>query len=541
MRLTGLLLRGLRYRLDTLAEDLDYDASALPRTARVLVRLAKRLPSPKSTSAVRLRTFLESLGPVAIKFGQLLSTRRDLLSDEMADELAKLQTEVPPFKARLAVETIERTLGKPIGELFEAFEHQPLASASVAQVHKARLKNGAQVAVKVVRPDIAPQINEQIALMRRVAELLETRSDDARRLHLRRVIDDYERTIHAELDMCLEADNTVKLRQNFAASPLLYVPRVYRDHSGRDVLTLEFVEGVPISQVETLRAFGTDMKKLAERGVETFFTQVFVHNFFHADMHPGNILIDVSKPSEPRYIALDCAIIGSLGQADRNYLAKNLVAFFRRDYKEVSRLLLEAGWAPPETDTIAFEAVIREVCEPVFQKPLSQIEFGNFLLSLFRSARQFRLEMQPQLVLLQKTLLYVEGLGRRLYPELDLWDTGKPFMERWMQAHFGPAAQLNALLDELPELLSGLPNIPREIRDMRQDIRRLSAEVAEQRTQRQQSSRNPRRGQMFARAAGIALLLVAGWLVSPFGGVVDTPDTFAGLLALTGVYLIVRA
>lgn len=542
MKLTGLLLRAFRYRLDTLVEELDYDPSALPRTARGLIRLSNRLPSPKSPTAHRLRGFLESLGPVAIKFGQLLSTRRDLLSDEMADELAKLQTEVPPFKTRLAVETIERTLGRPIGELFDDFEHDPLASASVAQVHKARLKDGSQIAVKVVRPDIRPQISEQIALMRRVADLLESRSDDARRLHLRRVVDDYEHTIHAELDMCLEADNTVKLRQNFAASPLLYVPRVYRDYSSRDVLTLEFVEGVPISHVEELRALGTDMKKLAERGVETFFTQVFVHNFFHADMHPGNILIDVSEPSEPRYIALDCAIIGSLDQADRNYLAKNLMAFFRRDYKEVSRLLLEAGWAPPETDAGAFEAVIQEVCEPVFQKPLSQIEFGSFLLSLFRSARQFRLEMQPQLVLLQKTLLYVEGLGRRLYPELDLWDTGKPFMEHWMQEHFGPAAQLNALLDELPDLLSGLPNIPVEMRDMRREIRRLSTEVAEQRAQNEQASIKPRKEQVFARVAGVLLLLMAAWLVSPLGSVIDTtPDTFAGLLALVGVYLVVRA
>lgn len=541
MKLTGLLLRALQFRLDTLAGDLDYDPGALPRTARGLLRLAALMPSPKSPSAVRLRTFLESLGPVAIKFGQLLSTRRDLIPDEMADELAKLQTSVPPFKTRLAVETIERTLAGSIDELFVDFEDVPLASASVAQVHRARLKNGTRVAVKVVRPNIRPQINEQVALMRRVADLFERRSDDARRLHLRRIVDDYERTIHAELDMCLEADNTVKLRQNFAASALLYVPRVYRDYSGQDVLTLEFVEGVPISHVETLRTLGTDMKKLAERGVETFFTQVFVHNFFHADMHPGNILVDVSNPSEPRYIALDCAIIGSLDQADRNYLAKNLMAFFRRDYREVARLMLEAGWAPPETDADAFEAVIKEVCDPVFQKPLSQIEFGHFLLSLFRSARRFRLEMQPQLVLLQKTLLYVEGLGRRLYPELDLWDTGKPFMERWMQEHFGPAAQLNALIDELPDLLSGLPNVPVEIRDMRREIRRLSKEVAEQRARHEQAASHPRRGRLFARAAGVALLLVAGWLVSPFGGVIVTPDTFAGLIALVGAYLVVRA
>ncbi len=440
MNLIGLGLKAMRYRLDTLHEDLDVDVHQLPAWLRAGIRLSKCLPQPRTAGSVRLRRFLERLGPVAIKFGQLLSTRRDLMPDEMADELAKLQAQVAPFASALAVARIEKSLGKPIVELFEEFEEAPVASASVAQVHRARLQSGAEVAVKVVRPGIKERISEQIALMRRVAQMLERHSSDAKRLHLMRVVDDYEATILAELDMQQEAANTVKLRHNFAASPLLYVPRVYREFSGRDVLTLEFVKGVPISEVEQLKALGTDMKKLAERGVETFFTQVFVHNFFHADMHPGNILIDVANPAEPRYIALDCAIIGQLGETDRAYLAKNLMAFFRRDYKEVARLLLEARWAPAETDAQAFEAVIRKVCEPVFQKPLSQIEFGTFLLDLFRSARAFRLELQPQLVLLQKTLLYVEGLGRRLYPELDLWDTGKPFMERWMVEQFGPAA-----------------------------------------------------------------------------------------------------
>ena len=541
MNLAGLAFKALRYRLDTLHEDLNYDLSHTPIVLRALLKAGRLLPRPKRPGSVRLRLFLESLGPVAIKFGQLLSTRRDLLPDEMADELAKLQSEVPPFATSLAIASIEQSLGQPIAQLFDHFEAAPLASASVAQVHRARLKNGAEVAVKVVRPHIKRLIDEQIGLMRRIARLLERHAEDARRLHLMRVVDDYESTIHAELDMLREADNTVKLRQNFAASPLLYVPRVHRELCGRDVLTLEYVEGVPISEVERLQTLGTDMKKLAERGVETFFTQVFVHNFFHADMHPGNILIDVANPAEPRYIALDCAIIGSLSESDRAYLAKNLMAFFRRDYKEVARLLLEAGWAPATTDALAFEGVIRDVCEPVFQKPLSQIEFGAFLLSLFRSAREFRLELQPQLVLLQKTLLYVEGLGRRLYPDLDLWDTGKPFMERWMKEHFGPAAGLTSLLSELPDMITNLPRLPSEIRDLRREVWRLSNEVADERSRARRMKHEGRRGQVFARAAGVALLLFAAWSVSPLAGIVDAPDTLAGLLALAGVYLIARA
>ena len=541
MNLIGLGLKAMRYRLDTLHEDLDVDVHQLPAWLRAGIRLSKCLPRPQSASSIRLRRFLESLGPVAIKFGQLLSTRRDLMPDEMADELAKLQTQVSPFASALAVARIEKSLGKPIAELFEEFKEAPVASASVAQVHRARLQSGAEVAVKVVRPGIKERISEQIALMRRVAQMLERHSSDAKRLHLMRVVDDYEATILAELDMQQEAANTVKLRHNFAASPLLYVPRVYREFSGRDVLTLEFVEGVPISEVEQLKALGTDMKKLAERGVETFFTQVFVHNFFHADMHPGNILIDVANPAEPRYIALDCAIIGQLGETDRAYLAKNLMAFFRRDYKEVARLLLEARWAPAETDAQAFEAVIRKVCEPVFQKPLSQIEFGTFLLDLFRSARAFRLELQPQLVLLQKTLLYVEGLGRRLYPELDLWDTGKPFMERWMVEQFGPAASLTSLLADLPELFTRLPRLPAEIRDLRGEVHRLSNALADERARAEQLQRSDRRRQVFARAAGVALVLFAAWSVSPLAGMLDARDTMAGLVALAGVYLIARA
>ncbi len=541
MNLVSLGFKALRYRLDTMHEDLDVDVRQFPAWLRAAIRLSKCLPRPSSASSARLKRFLESLGPVAIKFGQLLSTRRDLMPDDMADELAKLQTQVTPFSSALAVSRIEKNLGRPLGEIFDDFEQAPVASASVAQVHRARLKNGTQVAVKVVRPGIRERISEQIALMRRVAQILERHSSDAKRLHLMRVVDDYETTILAELDMQQEADNTVKLRHNFATSPLLYVPKVYREFSSRDVLTLEFVEGVPISDVEQLNSLGTDMKKLAERGVETFFTQVFVHNFFHADMHPGNILIDVANPAEPRYIALDCAIIGQLGETDRAYLAKNLMAFFRRDYKEVARLLLEARWAPAETDAQAFEAVIREVCEPVFQKPLSQIEFGTFLLDLFRSARAFRLELQPQLVLLQKTLLYVEGLGRQLYPALDLWDTGKPFMERWMAEQFGPAASLTSLLAELPKLFTSLPRLPAEIRDLRGEVHRLSNALAEERARGEQLQRSGKRRQVVARTAGVALLLFAALSVSPLASLPHAPDAAAGLLAFAGVYLIARA
>ncbi len=404
---------------------------------------------------------LERLGPVYIKFGQMLSTRRDILPEDYANELAKLQNDVTPFDPEVAVEIIERNLGQSVNSLFASFNLEPIASASLAQVHAATLKNDADVVVKVIRPDIEKGILLDFRLMGKVARLLERLSEDARRLHLIQVVDDFRRTVLNELDLEQEASNTITIRRNFADSPLLYAPRVYRHLTTKNVLVMEHIHAVPISDTKALHEKDTNMRKLAERGVETFFTQVFNHNFFHADMHPGNIFVDVSNPDEPQYVAIDCAIIGQLTQEDQSYLARNILAFLSRDYAEIARLHAESGWIGSHVDTVEFERVIREICEPFFQKPLAEISFGNFLLSLFNAARRFQMEIQPQLVLLQKTLLSIEGLGRQLYPELDLWTTAKPFLERWMKENFGLYATINEFLDHLPELVVQLPALPK--------------------------------------------------------------------------------
>ena len=424
------------------------------------------LPSPAKPDAVRLREALESLGPIFIKFGQILSTRRDLLPLDYADELAKLQDRVPPFDSAVAVARIEAGLGGSIDDLFATFEREPLASASLAQVHAATTNDGDQVVVKVIRPDIEGTIAKDIKLIFAMASLLERVSREARRLKLKTVVTDYERTIFDELNLLKEAANTATLRRNFAGSKLLYAPKVYWERCAETVLVLERVYAPPISDMDALVRAGTDMKKLAERGVETFFTQLFKHNFFHADMHPGNIFVDITDPSEPSYIAVDCAIVGSLTEADQTYLARNVVAFLNRDYGRIARLHIESGWIPRATDPGEFEAVIRQLGEPLFQRPLKDISFGHFLIALFQTARRFNMEVQPQLVLLQKTLLNIEGLGRQLYPDLDLWHTAKPFMERWMRERFGPAAVLRALIDQAPVLAAELPQLLPQLPDM---------------------------------------------------------------------------
>ena len=444
----------LRYRLDTILVGRNDD-----HWSRWLLP-GKWLPNPSTTSAARLRLALEHLGPVFVKLGQILSTRRDLLPDDYADELAKLQDRVPPFPSAQAIERVEAELGDKVSVLFATFTSEPLASASLAQVHAATRKDGERIVVKVIRPDIERTITNDLKLIRSIARSLERISKDARRLRLTTVVDDYERTIFGELDLLQEAANTAQLRRNFAKSPLLYAPKVHWDLTTRNVLVVEHVDGVPIADVQTLLARGTNMQKLAERGVETFFTQVFKHNFFHADMHPGNIFVDITDPDDPSYIAIDCAIIGQLTKEDQAYLARNIVAFFRQDYAQIARLHLESGWIPDATDVGDFEAVIRELCEPLFQKPLAEISFGHFLIALFTTARRFDLEVQPQLVLLQKTLLNIEGLGRQLYPELDLWTTAQPFMEEWMQERYGPAAMLREFLDQAPAILEELPRLP---------------------------------------------------------------------------------
>ena len=449
-----ILLTVIRFRLDTILLELTAD-----HWLRWFL-LSRYLPKPKKSSALRLREAIEHLGPVFIKFGQILSTRRDLLPIDYADQLAKLQDQVPPFATEEAISRIENSLNRPLDELFSEFEQEPIASASLAQVHAARLQDGNEVVVKVIRPDVADRIRKDLALIFQAVTLLHAISRDIRRLRLIEVVQDYEETIFNELDLTKEALNTTRLRYNFADSQLLYVPRVFREFTTTDVLILERIHGVPISATSELIAQGTDLKKLAVRGVETFFTQVFEHNFFHADMHPGNIFVDVNDPSNPSYIAVDCAIMGQLTSEDQTYLARNIVAFFNQDFNEIAQLHAESGWIGAESDVRAFEQVIRELCEPLFLQPLSQISFGHFLLNLFTTARQFNMEVQPQLVLLQKTLLNIEGLGRQLDPDLDLWTTAKPFMERWMQKRYGVEATLKAFTDNAPKLLGQLPRLP---------------------------------------------------------------------------------
>jgi ubiquinone biosynthesis protein len=410
--------------------------------------------------AVRMREVLEDLGPIFIKFGQMLSTRRDLLADDIADELQRLQDNVPPFPGKQARQIIEKAFGATVDELFESFDEQPLASASVAQVHAAVLKTGEDVVVKVLRPDVLPVIKRDISLIYIIAELAAKYSSQLRRLRPVEVVAEYEKTILDELDLLREAANGSQLRRNFEGSNELYVPEIYWDFVRKNVLVMERIYGIPIRNVQALRDKATDMERLAALGVEIFFTQVFSHNFFHADMHPGNIFVDIENPKQPKYIAVDFGIMGTLSQTDKRYLAENFLAFFQRDYYKVAKLHVESGWVPSHTRVDEFESAIRSVCEPIFEKPLKEISFGQLLLRLFQTARRFNMEVQPQLVLLQKTLLNIEGLGRQLYPELDLWKTAKPFLERWMQEQVGARAMLRNLKDDMPYLVEKLPEMP---------------------------------------------------------------------------------
>jgi len=453
----------------------------------------------------RLRLALEELGPVFIKLGQVLSTRRDLLPDDIGDELAHLQDNVPPFPSAIAVAEIERALDLSIADAFSEFDSVPLASASVAQVHSGTLKTGEEVVVKVLRPDIEPVINRDVALMYLIADLVSMFWDDARRLKPREVVREYDHTIHDELDLVREATNAVTLRNNFKQSDLLYVPEIYWDYTRRNVLVIERIYGIPIRDIAAMKSIGMNMKKLAEHGVEIFYTQVFSHNFFHADMHPGNIFVSPDKPQHPQYIAVDFGIVGSLTEEDQNYLGENMLAFFRRDYRRVAQLHVDSGWVPPHTRVVELESAIRTVCEPIFEKPLAEISFGMVLMQLFHTARRFEMEVQPQLVLLQKTLLNIEGLGRDLYPELDLWATAKPYLEQWVLERRGPAAVTRKLLRQLPEIVDRLPEVPRLMHAALQaqaQPARYGASLPGQATR--QSSRSLRRV-----IAGAALLIVA--------------------------------
>jgi ubiquinone biosynthesis protein len=424
---------------------------------RALVRRLLFFRRLDAARGVRLRRALEELGPIFVKFGQVLSTRRDLLPADIADELAKLQDQVPPFDSHLAIEEIERAFGRPISQVFASFDEKPIASASIAQVHFAQLHDGTEAAVKVLRPNMLPVIARDVALMDAAAALVERLWSQGRRLRPREVVAEFARHLSDELELMREAANASQLRRNFAGSPLLSVPEIYWDYCMPSVMTMERMHGIPISQTERLREQGLDTQQLSRAGVEIFFTQVFRDSFFHADMHPGNILV----AQNGKYIALDFGIMGTLNEGDKNYLAQNFLAFFNRDYKRVAQAHVDAGWVPASTRVDEFESAIRAVCEPIFDRPLKEISFGRVLVRLFQTAARFNMEVQPQLVMLQKTLLNIEGLGRQLDPDLDLWKTAKPFLERWMNQQFGWRGLVRSVKAEYPNWVALMPQLPR--------------------------------------------------------------------------------
>ena len=479
----------LRYGLDELV--LSSFQHPWLRALTRIITIGRSLDAPRGQ---RLREALESLGPIFVKFGQVLSTRRDLMPPDIADELALLQDRVPPFDPDIAIATIERSFRRPLGEIFVSFEREPVASASIAQVHFAMIRDRdgreRDVAVKVLRPNMLPVIDKDLALMRMMAGWVESLSADGKRLKPREVVAEFDNYLHDELDLVREAANAAQLRRNMEGLDLVLIPEIFWDFCHADVAVMERMNGVPISQVDRLRAAGVDIPKLARDGVTIFFTQVFRDGFFHADMHPGNIQVSLDGSSFGRYISLDFGIVGTLTEFDKEYLAQNFTAFFRRDYKRVAELHIESGWVPASTRVNELEAAIRTVCEPYFDRPLKEISLGMVLLRLFQTSRRFQVEIQPQLVLLQKTLLNIEGLGRQLDPDLDLWSTAKPFLEKWMLDQLGPQRLWRELKAEAPHYAKILPDLPRLLHDYlrqrphdsRADLQALLA--AQQRTNR---------------------------------------------------------
>lgn len=494
---------------------------------------------PDYSVGKRLRLALQSLGPVWIKFGQMLSTRRDLLPADIADELARLQDKVDPFPGDQAQRLIEQALElNNISELFSSFSVTPLASASIAQVHAAilRLPDGseADVVIKVIRPDIRKQIVADLDLMDGLAAIAARYLPDGKRLRPREVVSEYRKTIIDELDLQREAANAIQLRRNFEGSDSLYIPYVHSDYSRPNVMVMERIYGIPVSDIAALNAQQTDMELLAKRGVEVFFTQVFRDSFFHADMHPGNIFVSREHPHNPKYIGIDCGIVGTLNSEDKRYLAENFVAFFNRDYRKVAQLHLDSGWVPLDTNVEEFESAIRTVCEPIFQKPLADISFGHVLLNLFSTARRFDMQVQPQLVLLQKTLLYVEGLGRQLYPQLDLWKTAKPFLESWVKQQVGLPALWRQVKDNAPFWAEKLPQMPTLLhRYLEQGPKQQTMMLQQlQLLQLQQSKAN----RQIVAAALAAGTLISGSIALSFG-----PLWLAGTLLCGAIFFGAKA
>ena len=529
-----------KYRLDRLIP-LGPDLSLLLKMALLPLRVRT---APHPNVGVDLKLALIELGPAFIKLGQLLSTRRDLLPNDIADELETLQDQVPAFESEVAVALIETSLERPLAGIFKHFDPKPLASASIAQVHTAELDSGESVVIKIRRPDITERVLEDLQILESLAALTDRRWTQAQRLHLPRVIKDYQNVILAELDFEQEAQNTIKLRALWLDRGKLYVPKIYPDLTRENLLVMERVEGTVVSHKDQLVDQGVNLERLANLGVEIFFTQVFEDNFFHADMHPGNILVDTSNPSEPTYIALDCAIIGSLTRADRNYLARNITAFFNEDYLDIAEAHVDSGWVPAHVDVTEFERVIRQVCAPLFGKKMAEIEFGKLLISLFSAAADFEMEVQPQLILLQKTLLNIEGIGRHLYGELDLWTTAAPFMLDWQRQK----KTLPHLLKEIqrigPELLQELPDLPRNLLLASRRIERLSEAMRRQNQQIQRlelkrsiQHEDRSRAILFLSAAGACATALLT-LESP-GMTLLWPVVIG--LGLTGAYYLIKS
>ena len=502
------------------------------------------------SEAERLRLCIESLGPIFIKFGQMMATRRDLFGDEITDELEKLLDQVPPFPWQEARDIIEQQLGIPLEKAFKKFDENEIASASIAQVYGAQLPDGQDVIVKIVRPGIERMIRQDIEVLLLLAKMADRYWDEAKRIKPIQIVREFETTIFNELDLIREAANASELRRNFEGSPDLYVPFVHWDYCRSRVMVMERIHGIPVTDIKQLRAHDINLEILSRKGVEIFFTQVFRHNYFHADMHPGNIFVATSKPEDPSYISVDFGIMGSLSTSDQRYLAENFAAFFNRDYRRVAELHVDSGWVDRDTRIDEFEATIRSVCEPMFQRPLAEISFGQLLLRLFQTARTFNMEIQPQLLLLEKTFLHIEGIGRQLYPQLDLWDTAKPFIELWLSEQLGTRALINGLKKNLPYIAEHLPDLPQlafkaldRIANDELRVELRSRQIDDLKREIRQSNRRNIRaiiGGSFVISAsiilgldGIAPIMVgSGQLIVPL---------LSAALAIPGVYLLVSS
>jgi len=483
----------VKYSLDDIIKE-----THLLRPLRFLFYLAPRRRDSSAPVGERIRLALEELGPIFVKFGQAISTRRDLLPPNIADELAKLQDAVPPFPAEQAIAILNAAYEKNVDDVFQRFDVEPLAAASIAQVHTAKLHDGSEVIVKVLRPGVQEQIERDLSVLRMLAGLADRYWEHGKRLKPIEIVNEYEHTILDELDLMREAANSAQLKNNFDGSDMLYVPDIFWDYCRPEVLVQERIYGTPISDMSALRAAGTNIQVLAENGVEIFFTQVFRHNFFHADMHPGNIFVITTDPERPKYAAVDFGIVGTLSPEDQRYLAENFLAFFDRDYQRIAKLHLDSGWVPPGTRVDQLETAVRTVCEPIFNKPLAEISFAQVLMRLFRVAQRFNVEVQPQMILLHKTLFNIEGLGRELYPQLDLWKTAHPVLKTWMDEQVGGRALLKDVRDNLPQLRDAMRELPTILRTLGEqaadgrirfnvqstELRDIRGQLSEQRRQR---------------------------------------------------------